>query len=89
MLIDGYFQVVEAAKLIEIGLRHMGVHEGDEFRLVHAETSHERVDFTILSLGLIVSEVVAEGTVGIDLHVITLNVMEEDLGDFLLFLGKR
>jgi uncharacterized membrane protein YqiK len=70
-------------------LLHISVHEGDKFHFIYPETSHARIDLQILPLDLIVGEVIANGTVSVDLHAATLNAMEEDLRYFLLFLGKR
>jgi hypothetical protein len=86
LLIDGCLQIVEAAKFIEIGWRHMGVHEGNEFAFVHTQQRNERVNFTIFGLSLIVGEVVTKSALGVDLHITALDVVEKDFGGFLVFL---
>ncbi len=89
LLVDRCLEVIETAIFIQIGFGDMGVHEGDELRFIHPEESHKGGDFLILCLVLIVGEVIAEGAVGVDLDVAALDVVEENLGDSLLFLGER
>jgi len=51
LLIDGCFQIVEAAKFIEIGMRHMGVHEGNKFRFVHTQFISNEFRMPIVAVG--------------------------------------
>ena len=89
LLIHSSPQIIKSAIFIEISLSDMGVHQGDQLRLVETETRDDGRYFLVLGLCLVVGQVIAEGTLAIDLHITALDVMEKDFGDFLVLLGER
>ena len=89
MLIDSFPQIVKSAIFIEIGFSDVGVHQGDELRLVQTEIRDDGRNFFVLGLRFVVGQVIAEGAAGVDLHITALDVVEKDFSNFLVFLGER
>ena len=89
LLIHSCAQVIKSAIFIEIGFSHMGVHQGDELRLVEPETRDDGRYFLVFDLRLIVGQVIAKGSARVNLHIAALDVMQKNFGDFLVFLGER
>ena len=86
MLIHSFPQIIKSAVFIEIDFSNMGIHQGDELRGVHTKTRDDGRNFFILRCCHVVGEVIAERAVRVNLYVAALDVMQENLGDPLIFL---